>query len=156
MRSQKTKFALNKCVLPVLWANTATGPQHFAHYSRCMKNVLFSISIAGDALVKDGTKCDTCRSTECVSHWRAGIVALIPLSVLMSNIKFETLMQHWGNAVQRCRMIISDAPAWSGTMLSREDIAVRPPDGSEVARISKNSRGAREQGGVWLQQHLYG
>lgn len=77
------------------------------------------------------TKCDTCRSTECVSHWRAGVAALILFSFLMSNIKSETLMQHWGNAtVRRCRMIISDAPAWSGVMPSREDIAVRPPDGS--------------------------
>lgn len=123
-----------------------------------MQNVLYSISIAGDTPVqevKDGTKCDTCRSTECISHWRAGIVALILFSFLMSNIKFEALMQHWGNAVQRCRMIISDA-AWccpERTSLSVPQTAQRR---SEAARISKNSRGAGEQGGVWLHRHLYG
>lgn len=76
--------------------------------------------------VKDGTKSDTCRSPEC-NHRQAGIAALVPFSFfLISNIKFKTLTQHWRNAAQRCRTIITEAPAWIGVTPSREDIAVHP------------------------------
>lgn len=113
-------------------------PSTAAHYTRYMQNVWYSMSIAGDApvqQVKDGTRCDTCRSTECVSHWRAGMVALILFPFLMSNIKFETLMQPWGNAGQRCRMIISDAPAWCCP--ERTSLSIPPtPDGSASVRSS--------------------
>lgn len=55
-------------------------------------------------------KSDTYRSTECISHWLdRGITALIMwVFFLMSNIKFETLMQRWGNATLRCKMLISN------------------------------------------------
>lgn len=57
-------------------------------------------------------KCDTYRSTVCISNWLEGgggdhcfdHVGIF----LMSNIKFETLTQQWGNATFRCKMLISN------------------------------------------------
>lgn len=119
-------------MLTVLWANTDRPP---GSLYQMHAEWLYSISIAGDAPVqevKDGIKCDTCGSTECVSHWRAGIVALILFSFLMSNVKSETLMQHWGNAVQWCRTIIFDAPG-----LERRDAAQRGHRCSSPRRLKR-------------------
>lgn len=55
-------------------------------------------------------KSDTYRSTECVWNRLDGGESLLWSCgyFLMSNIKFETLTQHWGKATFRCKMLISN------------------------------------------------